>query len=59
MTPVELVVEQASCDLGGPRSVGWAAHINKWYQSPSLEPGTIFMGHMVRRPSNKSSRSHR
>ncbi len=33
VAPVGPVVEQAQCDLGGPRLVGRAAHSNKWNQS--------------------------
>jgi hypothetical protein len=58
VAPVGPVMDQAKCDRNGPRLVSRAAHSNKWYQSPCLEPGTISMGHMMGRPSNKSSGSH-
>jgi hypothetical protein len=46
VTPVGPMVDQAQCDLDGPRLVGQATHSNKWYHSSGLESAMISMGHM-------------
>jgi hypothetical protein len=56
VAPIGPVVEQAQCDLGGPRLVAGLRTMTSGIRG--LEPRTISMGHVMERAGNKSSESH-